>query len=80
MRSVRVEALAALALAALAVLTVVSPEWIEALGVDSDGGSGAAEVAIVIVSALAAGGLWIHRRVRLRRSNQTRLSGDARPR
>jgi len=73
MRSMRVEAAAAVVLAVVAVLTVVWPDWIEGLfGVDPDGGSGAVEAAIVVVCALAAGGLWAHERARARRVSRSR--------
>jgi hypothetical protein len=81
MRSIRIEALAAVALAVLAVLTAVWPEWIEAVfGADPDRGSGAAEAVIVIVCALAAAGLWMHRRVRLRRGSAPRCATPKRAR
>ena len=71
----RAEALVAIVLAFLSVLTLVWPEWIEGVfGVDPDGGSGAVEAAIVVVLALVAGMLWLHRRVRLRRDGSHRLA------
>jgi hypothetical protein len=65
----RSELFAAIALAAIGLLTLVWPDWIEGIfGVDPDAGSGAVEAAIVVVCALAAGALWLHRRVALRRA------------
>ena len=61
-----VESAAAITTVILAAVTLVWPEWIEAVfGVDPDGGSGAAEVAVVGVLAIitlalagAAGREW----------------------
>jgi hypothetical protein len=48
-----VESASALTTVILAVVTLVWPQWIEAVfGVDPDGGSGAAEVAVVGVLAI----------------------------
>lgn len=72
-RRERAELIAALLLAAVSVMTLVVPDWIEEVfGIDPDAGSGAAEVGIVIACALAAGALWLHRRLsiaRVRRSH-----------
>jgi hypothetical protein len=74
-----VELIAALLLAAVSVLTLVVPDWIEEVfGLDPDAGSGAAEAGIVIACALAAAGLWLHRRssiARVRRSHDVTERG-----
>ncbi len=49
----KIEAIAAALFAIVAVVTVVFPQWMEALGFDPDHGSGAAEWAIVGVSGIA---------------------------
>jgi hypothetical protein len=66
-RRLRVELIAAVVLAAVSLLTIVWPDWLEGtIGIDPDAGSGAVEAGIVVVLALAALGLALHRRARLR--------------
>jgi hypothetical protein len=65
------ESASATATAILAVVTAMWPEWIEAIfGADPDGGSGAAEWAVVgvlaiitLAFAVAAGREWRHARL-----------------
>ena len=50
----RVEVALALIAAALALLTLVWHEWIEAFGIEPDGGDGSLEWVVVVVLAVAA--------------------------
>ena len=55
MKLAKAEAIAAAVFGVLAVLTLMMPNWIEAvIGVEPDGGSGAAEWLIVTVSGALA--------------------------
>jgi hypothetical protein len=58
---VLLEALLALATTVATGLTLVAPQWIEALlGVDPDGGSGSAEWAVVAgLAALCSSAWWV---------------------
>lgn len=51
----RVEAVLGVVFAVAALVTAAVPHWIEAAGIEPDGGSGSAEWAMVVVLGLAAG-------------------------
>lgn len=62
----------------LAALTVISPEWIEAiLGVDPDGGNGIAEWAVVGICGLVAVTCSLLARVEWRRRQAAGAAGRA---
>jgi hypothetical protein len=69
-RRIRSYEFGALALTLLAVATLIRRDWIETvLGVDPDGGSGAAEWGLVIAPGLLAVVLLILARLEYRRTN-----------
>ncbi len=51
----RVEAVLGMVFAVAAVVTAAFPRWIEAAGIEPDGGSGSTEWGVVAVLGLAAG-------------------------
>ena len=51
----RVEAVLGMVFAVAALATAAVPRWIEAAGIEPDGGSGSAEWGVVAVLGLAAG-------------------------
>ena len=59
----KIEAVLAALFAVATVLTAIFPEWIEAFGLEPDGGDGSAEWAVVLVLGLGTAliALWSRR-------------------